>query len=148
MSKFKVGDRVRYYGTYNEYSEVSTATVDSVKFDGRLIRVILDYRCDDDGNMIKDYCPQWCNSKQLRKLKPKVKVEKKAREWILYGDYASEGPTLDYGEKAIVREVLSGQVTVTREELTVTMRKEFPTTGLGPWWFNFLENLGLGKESK
>ncbi len=67
MKKLKKNDRVRYYGTYNEYSEVATATVEG--FNGDLIKLTLDRRCDDNGSMVIESVGQWAHRKQVRKLR-------------------------------------------------------------------------------
>lgn len=63
----KVGDRVRYYGMFNEHLEVTKATVTQVN--GDALEIECDKGCNDDGKLVVGPVSQWAHRKQLRKLK-------------------------------------------------------------------------------
>lgn len=69
MKKFKKGERVKYYGTYNEYSEVSWATVKREEWP--LLLVELDASCNDYGVLCIPGTRQWAHVNQVRRLKSK-----------------------------------------------------------------------------
>jgi hypothetical protein len=85
MNKFNPGDRVKYYGTYNEFKEQSKGTVKEVH--GDLMLVELEKHCDDTGRMIKQPCSQWAHYRQCRKLKvrPLRKIWITENSWNTYG---------------------------------------------------------------
>ncbi len=149
MSKFKVNDRVAVYsaedGLNGDYS-----TVTRVHPGGRIV-----VKTDSAGNKF-DVFPQ-----QLRKLKSKVKaVKKPQREWFGEWEQTSHGlafypeamSKVPLGTFMTLTELHPGEAVVSREGLLEAMRKEFPGTALGPWFFNFLDTLNLpspeGKGSK
>ena len=67
---FKVGDRVRVYGTYNEVLEIVPGTVQEVFTDGRLF-VESDYGIEHPGMRTVGWRCH-VHEKQCRKLKPKA----------------------------------------------------------------------------
>lgn len=68
MKKLKKGDRVMYYGCFNEYLEVSKATVTQLDGDRIFIETDKGFDCDS-GRMSSEFAThQWAHRKQLRKL--------------------------------------------------------------------------------
>lgn len=63
-----VGDRVRYYGAFNDHLEISPGVVQKLGKNG-LVYVILDWYIENDGHKSKGPVGQWAHRKQLRKLK-------------------------------------------------------------------------------
>jgi hypothetical protein len=79
VREFKVGDRVRYYGVYNDDVEVSAATVLEVREDGMVY-----VQLDKPAEPIEGVAVQWAHPKQVRRL---VKRERR-RLWIRKKDWA------------------------------------------------------------
>lgn len=67
---FAIGDRVKYYGTFNDQPEVTFATVKGFHKNG-LIYLRLDQHVDDDGPN-QGPCWAWSHPKQLRRVKKKT----------------------------------------------------------------------------
>lgn len=66
MSKFKRGDRIMYYGAFNESLEESTGRVLKVNRANGLVFIEIDYPVESDSG---NPCDAWVHPYQLRKRK-------------------------------------------------------------------------------
>lgn len=69
LPTLEVGDRVRYYGAWNEVPEVTSGTV--VRIKKGLVLVELDSHMNNENKKVPEPCDQWAHPKQLRRLKQK-----------------------------------------------------------------------------